>query len=79
VSTQIAIRLGADELNALDEEVKAGRAASRSDAVRRAIGYLSREQRYRHEDATLLVLAKRGEPVHPDLEGILDLPHPRLD
>lgn len=79
MSTQIAIRLGDDELAALDDEVKAGRAASRSDAVRRGIAYLRREQRYRDEEGTLLHLARRGESVYPDLDGILDLPHPPLD
>ena len=76
MSTQIAIRLDDDELAALDDEVKAGRAASRSDAVRRSIAYLRREQRYRGEDATLLELVRRGESIYPELDGILDLPRP---
>ena len=79
MSTQIAIRLEHDELAALDAEVKAGRAASRSEAVRRAIAYLRREQRYRREEAMLLDLARRGESVYPDLDGMLDLPHSPLD
>ena len=79
MSTQIAVRLDRDALAALDAEVTSGRAASRSDAVRRGIAYLRREQRYRLEEATLLDLARRGESVYPDLDVVLDLPHPPLD
>jgi Arc/MetJ-type ribon-helix-helix transcriptional regulator len=79
MSTQIAIRLNDDELKALDSEVRAGRAANRSDAVRRGIAYIQRAQRYRGEEATLVEFARRGEPVYADLEGILDLPRPPLD
>ncbi len=79
VSTQIAIRLSDDELAALDAEVRAGRAASRSDAVRRGIAYIQRTQRYRAEDAILSELARRGEPVYPEFEGMDNLPHPPLD
>ena len=79
MSTQIAIRLDDDDLSALDAEVREGRAASRSDALRRGIAYLRREQRYRGEEAVLVELARRGEPVYPDLEGALDLTRPPLD
>ncbi len=77
--TQIAIRLDRDELAALDAEVVEGRAANRSDAVRIGIAHLRRDQRYRGEEATLIELARRGESVYPDLDGVLDLPHPTLD
>lgn len=77
--TQIAIRLSDDEVNALDTEVRAGRAANRSEAVRRGISYITRAQRYRDEEATLVELARRGEPVYPELDGLRDLPHPSLD
>lgn len=77
--TQIAIRLDDTELAALDAEVAAGRAASRSEVVRRSIARLQREQRYRSEEARLLDLARRGELVYPDLDAILDQPHPPLD
>ncbi len=79
VTTQIAIRLGEDELAALDVEVAEGRAANRSDAVRRGIARLQREQRYRGEEAVLIELARRGEPVYPDLTDVAELPHPPLD
>jgi len=79
VSTQIAIRLDDDELAALDAEVRAGRAASRSDAVRRGIAYVQRAQRYRAEDAVPRALAIRGESVHPGLEGLGEVPTPPLD
>ena len=79
MSTQIAIRLDSGELAALDAEVAAGRAASRSDAVRRGIARLQRDQRYREDEARLLELVRRGESIYPDLDGILDLPHPVLD
>jgi Arc/MetJ-type ribon-helix-helix transcriptional regulator len=79
MSTQIAIRLTDDELDALDVEVKEGRATSRSDAVRRGIAYIQRVQRYRTEEAKLLELVRQGLPVYPDLEGLRDLPHPPLD
>ncbi|MEP7178721.1 MAG: ribbon-helix-helix domain-containing protein [Pseudonocardiales bacterium] len=79
MTTQIAIRLDDRELAALDTEVVEGRAANRSEAVRQALARLQRDQRYRGEDATLIDLARRGEPVYPDLDGLLDLPHPPLD
>lgn len=80
VTTQIAIRLEDDELEALDREVAEGRATNRSHAVRRMIRRLQREQRYRKEDAILLELARRGEPLYPDLEGMHDNAyHPPLD
>lgn len=79
MSTQIAIRLDDDDLAALDAEVREGRAGSRSDALRRGIAYLRREQRYRGEEAVLVGLARRGESVYPDLEGALDRTHPPLD
>jgi Arc/MetJ-type ribon-helix-helix transcriptional regulator len=79
VTTQIAVRLDDAEVEALDAEVAQGRAANRSDAVRRSIARLRREQRCRGEEAVLLELARRGEPIYPDLDGILDLPHPPLD
>lgn len=79
VTTQIAIRLGDDELAALDAEVAEGRATNRSDAVRRGIARLQREQRYRGEEAALIELARRGELVYPDLAPGSVLPHPPLD
>lgn len=79
MTTQIAIRLDDGELAALDTEVVEGRAANRSEAVRHGIARLKRDQRYRREEATLVELAHRGEAVYPDLDGLLDLPHPVLD
>lgn len=79
VTTQIAIRLEDEDLATLDAEVADGRASNRSEAVRRSIARMRREQRYRRDEAILLELARRGEPVYPDLEGILDVPHPPLD
>ena len=79
MSTQIAIRLDDRELAALDAEVADGRAANRSEAVRHGIARLQRDQRYRREESTLIDLARRGEPIYPDLDGVLDPPHPALD
>jgi len=79
VTTQIAVRLDDRELAALDTEVVEGRAVNRSEAVRHGIARLQRDQRYRGEEAVLLDLARRGEPVYPDLDGVLELPHPALD
>ncbi|MEJ5947046.1 ribbon-helix-helix domain-containing protein [Pseudokineococcus basanitobsidens] len=80
MSTQIAIRLDAPELAALDAEVAAGRAANRSEAVRRSIARLQREQRYRAEETLLLDLARRGEPLYPDLRPAPEgTTHPELD
>lgn len=79
MTTQIAVRLDEGELAALDAEVAEGRAANRSEAVRRGIARLQRDQRYRLEDATLTDLARRGEAVYPDLDRALDLPHAPLD
>ncbi|MGI9156925.1 MAG: ribbon-helix-helix domain-containing protein [Marmoricola sp.] len=79
MSTQIAVRLEDQELAALDAEVAQGRATNRTDAIRRGIARLQREQRYRAEEAELVELVRRGEAVYPDLDGLLDLPHPALD
>lgn len=79
MTTQIAVRLDDGELAALDAEVAAGRAGSRSEAVRRGIARIRREQRYRQDEATLIELARRDEAVYPDLDGALDLPRPSLD
>lgn len=79
MTTQIAVRLDDRELAALDTEVVEGRAANRSEAVRHGIARLQRDQRYRGEEAVLLDLARRGEPVYPDLDGLLELPRPTLD
>ena len=51
MSTQIAIRLDNLELAALDVEVTEGRAANRSDAVRRGIARMQRDQHHRGEEA----------------------------
>lgn len=79
MTTQIAIRLDDEALAALDAEVAEGRATSRSDAVRHGIVRIQRDQRYRGEEAILLDLARRGEPVYPDLDGLVEMPHPPLD
>ncbi len=79
MTTQIAIRLDDRELAALDAEVADGRAANRSEAVRHGIARLQRDQRYRGEEAILIDLARRGEPIYPDLDSVLDLPPPALD
>jgi Arc/MetJ-type ribon-helix-helix transcriptional regulator len=79
MDSQIAIRLSVEELKALDAEVSQGRAASRSEAVRRSIAYLQRQQRYRDEEATLIEIARRSERLYPDLEGLLNLPYAPLD
>jgi hypothetical protein len=67
------------EISVNRKPVDAGHAASRSDAVRRGIARLRRDQRYREDEAILLELAGRGEAVYPDLEGLADLRHPQLD
>ena len=72
--TQIAVRLNDAEVDALDAEVAQGRAANRSEALRRGIARLQRDQRYRDEDAILGSLAERNEAVYPDLEGLAHLP-----
>ncbi len=79
MSTQIAVRLENSELEVLDTEVAEGRAANRSEAIRRGIARLQRDQRYRGEEAILVDLVRRGESVYPDLDRLLDLPHPTLD
>lgn len=75
----MAVRLTEQESAALDEEVAAGRAASRSDAVRRSIARLQRDQLYRQDESTLIELARRGEGVYPDLEGLTSMPVPDLE
>ncbi len=79
MTTQIAIRLDNQELAALDAEVAEGRAANRSEAVRHGIAHLQRIRRYRSEEVLLVDLARRGESVYPDLNGVLDLRYPTLD
>lgn len=79
MSIQIAVRLDDQDLATLDAEVAEGRAANRSEAVRHGIARLQRDRRYRSEEAILANLARRGEPAYPDLDGMLDLPHPALD
>ncbi|MEH3075205.1 MAG: ribbon-helix-helix domain-containing protein [Quadrisphaera sp.] len=79
MSTQIAIRLEDGELAALDAEVAAGRASNRSDAVRRSIARLQREQRYQADEAVLIDLVRRGEPLYPDLEVPRVQKHQPLD
>jgi Arc/MetJ-type ribon-helix-helix transcriptional regulator len=79
VTHQIAIRLEDQDLAALDAEIAEGRAANRSDALRRGIARLRRDQRYREDEAILLELARQGEAVYPDLEALASLPHPSLD
>ena len=79
MTTQIAVRLDSEELAALDSEIAQGRAANRSDAVRRSIARLQRDQRYRKEEAILVELARRGDALYPELEGVFDLSHPSLD
>lgn len=79
MSIQIAIRVEDGELATLDAEVAEGRAANRSEAVRQGIARLQRDRRYRGEEAVLVELARRGESVYPDLDGMLDLPRPALD
>jgi Arc/MetJ-type ribon-helix-helix transcriptional regulator len=79
MTTQIAIRLNDSELATLDAEVAEGRAANRSEAIRHGIARIQRDRRYRGEEATLVDLARCGESVYPDLDGVLDLPHPTLD
>ncbi len=79
MTTQIAIRLDDGELAALDAEVAQGRAASRSEAVRHGIARLQREQRYRGDDAILVALARRGESLYPELDGLTALSLPSMD
>ena len=79
MSTQIAIRLDNLELAALDVEVTEGRAANRSDAVRRGIAACNVTSTTARRGSLLIELAHRGEAIYPDLDGALDLPHPRLD
>lgn len=79
MTTQIAIRLAVSELAALDHEVAEGRASNRSDAVRRAIAYLQRAQRYRDEEAKLIELARKAEALYPDLDVASDAAHQVLD
>ncbi|MGF1661712.1 MAG: ribbon-helix-helix domain-containing protein [Kineosporiaceae bacterium] len=79
MSTQIAVRLSEDDLAALDREVAEGRAGSRSEALRRGIAYIRRQQRYRNDDAVLLELTRREEAVYPELEGLGSVVPPAID
>ena len=79
MTTQIAVRLNDAEIEALDAEVAQGRAANRSEALRRSIAHLQRQQRHRNEESSLLEIARRGECIYPDLDAILDQPIPPMD
>ncbi|MDR2703013.1 MAG: ribbon-helix-helix domain-containing protein [Cellulomonadaceae bacterium] len=68
MSTQIAIRLEANELAAIDAEVSAGRARNRTEAIRRSITYLDRFRAYRDELKLLEAIKSGGEKLYPDLE-----------
>jgi len=69
VSTQIAVRLEAKELQILDAEVAAGRASTRSEAVRKGIAMMERQHAYQREAQTLKEYAKSGDSLYPDLKG----------
>ena len=71
MTNRIVVRLDVDEVAALDIEVAEGRATNRSDALRRLISRLPRDQRYLAEEAILIELIQRGEALYPDLDGIL--------
>jgi len=70
MSAQIAVRLDEADLAILDAEVFSGRAASRSDAVRRSIAYLDRHQAYERDTAVFAHLRACGESAYPDLDAI---------
>jgi len=67
---QIAIRLEDSELATLDAHVKAGRAKSRSDAVRQSIAYLERRRQFRGDAEILTRLRDQSQVPYPDLESI---------
>jgi len=79
MSSQIAIRLEESELAVLDAEVSDGHAATRSDAVRRAIAYLNRQRGYRRDAAILADVAAAGEVLYPDLAPIRAVDLSELD
>ena len=70
MSYQIAVRLSAQELAALDAAVADGIAQSRSDAVRRSITYLSRYRSYKRDADILTQITANGEDIYPDLVSI---------
>ena len=70
MSHQIAVRLSAPELAALDAAVADGIAPNRSDAIRRAITYLSRHRSYKQDANILTRIRKSGEEIYPDLASI---------
>ncbi|MDP9116566.1 MAG: hypothetical protein M3O28_04765 [Actinomycetota bacterium] len=47
--------------------------------MRRGITQLQRARRYRDEEVRLVELAQRGEPIYPDLDGLLTADYPLLD
>jgi len=75
----VAVRLNDAEIEALDAEVAQGRAANRSEALRRSIARLQRQQRYSSEESSLVEIARRGECIYPDLDAILDQPISPMD
>ena len=79
MTTQIAIRLDAQELETLDTEVSEGRAANRSEAVRLGTARIQRDQRFRAEEAILIDIVRRGESIYPDFDALPNLAHPTLD
>jgi Arc/MetJ-type ribon-helix-helix transcriptional regulator len=70
MSKQIAVRIDAAEVETLDWAVASGAAQSRSAAVRLAIAYLERRQRYDREQPILAHLHAAGREPYPDLAGL---------
>jgi Arc/MetJ-type ribon-helix-helix transcriptional regulator len=67
VTKQITVRLPNEQVDFLDSEVTSGRAASRADAIARA---LRREQRRRRAERDLHVILADGED--PELAALAD-------
>ena len=79
MSTQIAVRLDDEALAVLDAEVDAGRADSRSDALRHAIAHVKRQQAYRRDEEILAKLRAAGVGVYPDLDKLATMTVPDID
>lgn len=66
MSPQIAVRLSADELTAIDALIAKGRCPSRAAAIRESLAFFLREQR----ELEIVEAYRRGYGEHPQEEWI---------
>jgi Arc/MetJ-type ribon-helix-helix transcriptional regulator len=79
MTTQMAFRLADREVAFLDSEIAAGRATSRTDALRKSIQEAARQRQFKLDEQRVAAVRAQGEPLYPDLEGIAGHHYPSID